>query len=43
MKKEQAKKYIEEQLNEGDNLIGFFQAVSPPKIWLLLIIGPLSF
>jgi hypothetical protein len=41
MKKEKAKEYIEENLNEGDDLIGFFQAVSPPKIWLFLLIGPL--
>lgn len=42
MNKEQAKKYIEENLNDGDSLIGFFQAVSPPNIWLFLLIGPLS-
>lgn len=41
MKKEQAKEYIEEKLNQGDHLIGFFQAISPPKIWLFLLIGPL--
>ena len=41
MNKEQAKKYIEENLNDGDSLIGFFQAVSPPNIWLFLLIGPL--
>ena len=41
MNKEQAKKYIEENLNDGDTLIGFFQAVSPPNIWLLFLIGPL--
>ena len=43
MNKEQAKEYIEENLNEGDSLIGFFQAISPPKIWLFLLIGPLFF
>ena len=41
MNKEQAKKYIEGNLNNGDSLIGFFQAISPPKIWLILLIGPL--
>lgn len=41
MNKEQAKKHIEENLNDGDSLIGFFQAVSPPNIWLFLLIGPL--
>ncbi|MET2898553.1 hypothetical protein ABXV22_09560 [Vibrio rotiferianus] len=41
MNKEQAKKYIEDNLNDGDSLIGFFQAVSPPNIWLFLLIGPL--
>ena len=41
MNKEQAKKYIEGNLNNGDSLIGFFQAISPPKIWLAFLIGPL--
>ena len=41
MNKEQAKKHIEENLNKGDSLVGFFQAVSPPNIWLFLLIGPL--
>lgn len=42
MNKEQAKKYIEENLNDGDSLIGFFEAVSPLNIWLFLLIGALS-
>lgn len=41
MNKEQAKKHIEENLNDGDSLIGFFLAISPPNLWLLLLIGPL--
>jgi hypothetical protein len=42
MNKDQAKKHIEENLVDGDSLIGFFQAVSPLNIWLLFLIGPLS-
>jgi hypothetical protein len=41
MNKEQAKEYIEKHLNDGDKLIGFFQAISPPNIWLFPLIGPL--
>lgn len=41
MNKERAKEYIEESLNDGDSLIGFFQAISPPNIWLFFLIGPL--
>jgi len=41
MNKEQAKEHIEKNLNNGDSLIGFFLAVSPPNIWLFLLIGPL--
>ncbi|WP_260260185.1 PH domain-containing protein [Vibrio intestinalis] len=40
MNKEQAKKHIEENLNDGDSLIGFFQAISPPNYWLVFLIGP---
>ena len=43
MNKEQAKKHIEENLNDGDSLIGFFQAVTPPNFWLFLLIGPFFF
>ncbi|ASW82110.1 hypothetical protein EAY24_23920 [Vibrio anguillarum] len=41
MIKEQAKEYIEEKMNKDDQLIGFFQAVSPPQFWLFLLVGPL--
>ncbi|MDO6765197.1 PH domain-containing protein [Agarivorans sp. 1_MG-2023] len=41
MNKEQAQEYIKDNLNEGDALIGFFQAISPPNIWLFFLIGPL--
>lgn len=40
MNKDQAKKYIEENLNEDDVLVGFFQAMRPPTIWLFFLIGP---
>ncbi|MEJ2610707.1 MAG: hypothetical protein P8179_11630 [Candidatus Thiodiazotropha sp.] len=41
MKKEKAKEYIEANLSDEGSLIGFFQAVSPPNYWLLILIGPL--
>lgn len=41
MNKDQAKDYIEANLNAGDSLIGFFQAVRPPNLWLIFLIGPL--
>lgn len=41
MNKQKAKEYIEQNLNDDDTLVGFFQAISPPKIWLLFLIGPL--
>lgn len=41
MKKEKAQVYIEENLNKGDTLIGFFQATKWPNFWLLVILGPL--
>ena len=42
MNKEQAQEHIEQTLKENDTLIGFFQAISPPKIWMFFIIGPLA-
>ncbi len=42
MNKEQAQAYIEQNIKEDDTLIGFFQAVSPPKIWMFFVLGPLA-
>lgn len=42
MKKELAQQHIEQHLDEADNLIGFFFAVQPFKIWLFFLIGPLA-
>jgi len=42
MNNEQAQEHIKQKLKEGDTLIGFFQAVSPPKLWMFFIIGPLA-
>lgn len=42
MNKEQAQGYIQQNLKENDILIGFFQAVSPPKIWMFFLLGPLA-
>lgn len=42
MKKEQAQEHIEQNLKDGDTLIGFFQAISAPKIWLFFIMAPLA-
>ena len=41
MNKQNAKEYIEQNLNADDTLVGFFQAIRPPKFWLVLLIGPL--
>lgn len=41
MNKYQAKEHIDRHLQDGDDLIGFFQAVRPPYLWLVLLIGPL--
>jgi hypothetical protein len=42
MNKEQARKHIESHLRESDTLVGFFQAMSPPKTMLFVLIGPLA-
>lgn len=42
MNKEKAQEYIQAHLNENDSLIGFFQAIETPKIWLYFLIGPLA-
>jgi hypothetical protein len=42
MHQEQIKQHIEDNLNEDDSLVGYFQAGSPPNFWLFLLIGPLS-
>jgi len=42
MVKEKAHKYISENIGSDEELIGFFQAVQPFKIWLFFIIGPLA-
>ena len=41
MNKEKTKLHIEKNLHDGDSLVGFFQAISPPKYWLLFLIGPI--
>lgn len=42
MKKEEARQHIEQNLEPGDSLVGFFQAMQPFKVWLFLFIGPLA-
>ncbi|MBT3303441.1 MAG: hypothetical protein HN982_04420 [Candidatus Marinimicrobia bacterium] len=42
MNKEKAQEHIENNLNNNDSLVGFFQAIEPPKIWLFFVIGPLA-
>jgi hypothetical protein len=42
MDKERAHEHIKRNLREHDSLIGFFQAIEPPKIWLFFLIGPLA-
>lgn len=42
MKKEDARQHIEQHLESGDSLVGFFQAIQPFKLWLFLFIGPLA-
>ncbi|MDP2491564.1 hypothetical protein Q8W38_19625 [Vibrio splendidus] len=41
MNKQDAKEFIEKNLNVDDTLVGFFQAIRPPKFWLFFLIGPL--
>jgi len=43
MNKEKAQEHIKHNLRENDSLIGFFQAIELPNIWLYFIIGPLAF
>ncbi|GLT18081.1 hypothetical protein GCM10007938_18590 [Vibrio zhanjiangensis] len=43
MKIEQVQAHIEEHINDGDSLVGFFQAMSMPSYWLILLFGPLIF
>lgn len=42
MKKEDARQHIEQHLEPGDSLVGFFQAIQPFKWWLFFLIGPLG-
>ena len=42
MNKDKAQQHISACLNDGDDLIGFFQAIEPPKIWLFFLLGPLA-
>ena len=42
MKIEEAKQHIENHLQEGDELVGFFSAQSPFPIWWVLLLGPLG-
>lgn len=42
MNKEKAHEHIKLNLRENDSLIGFFQAMEPPKTWLFFVIGPLA-
>ena len=43
MKKESAKQHIETTLQDGDSLVGFFQATAFPSIWWFLLTGPFAF
>jgi len=38
-----AHKHIQQNLDRGDKLVGFFYAIQPVKFWLFLLIGPLAF
>jgi hypothetical protein len=42
MKKELVHEHIEKNMEPNDTLIGFFYAISPPKIALFFLIGPLA-
>ncbi len=42
MNKEKAQQHIESNVQNGDSLIGFFQATALPKIWLFFLIGPFA-
>lgn len=42
MTKEMAQAHIEQNLTQGDSLVGFFFAQQPFKSWLYLFIGPLA-
>ncbi len=40
MNKQQAEKHITENLEAGDQLIGFFFAIKPANFWLIFLLGP---
>ena len=42
MNKDKASNHIKQNLPSNEDLIGFFQAQSPPKFWLYFIMGPLA-
>ena len=42
MKKELVHEHIEKNMEPNDTLIGFFYAISPPKLALFFLIGPLA-
>ena len=42
MDKQTAEEQIKRDLKEGDSLIGFFQAMEFPKIWLYFLVGPFA-
>ena len=43
MNKSQVEVHVKDSLEGDDSLIGFFQAMQLPKIWLYFLIGPLAF
>jgi hypothetical protein len=42
MKKEVVQTYIESQIASDDELIGYFFAIQPFKLWLFVLIGPFA-
>lgn len=42
MRKERARHHIDEHLEPGDSVVGFFQATRWPRIWVFFLLGPLA-
>lgn len=42
MRKDIAEEHIIQKLNRNDALIGFFQAITPIRFWMFLVIGPFA-
>jgi hypothetical protein len=41
MHKDKAEEHIKQNLSSNEDLVGFFQAINFPKLWLRLLLGPL--